>query len=373
MLMIRMIIYQNEWQVLSMRRKRSTGMKLYIGAVIMAAIICLGALCVSGKHKFVLANALDTDSTGDVGGDGVLDVYPSDIASPEADFDYEGPIDMFTKSPVSETAGQDLTQRVNVSDGSVYDRASGFYIYAVDNGSVSVSVADGMIVVGDVFLTKSENANVKLYKDGEAVDDFPGLINVPGSYAIISGDMGSDGQIMGFRVLNGVTGAISQYNMPRGFSVQSVVVNGEDVFYDYGVVDMTTEGTYDVNYICSDNGISYYLHVVIDHTPPQVTFEGLDENNRAKGPVTITGLQEGDRVSVLSGNETKKLNSKSQIAESCDYRVIVSDEAGNYIEKQFKIVVYLNLQAWMLLGLALILIVGMAAALTVTRRRLRVR
>lgn len=294
-------------------------------------------------------------------------------AGSEADFNYEGPIDMFTGNPVTEDSALNQTQTVNISDGSVYDRTTGMYIYSMDNGSVSVSVADSMMVTGDVMLAKSENANAMLYKDGELVSDFPQVINAPGSYAIIGGDNGDTGQIMGFRILNEVTGAVNQYSLPRGFSVRSVTVNGEDVTHDYGVVDMEAEGSYDISYICSDNGIAYYLHVTVDHTPPQVTFEGLDANNRAKGPVTLVGLEEGDVVSVISGDEVKKLNANSQIVESGDYQVIVYDAAGNYIEKEIKIMVYLNLQAWMLVGLILICIVGLAIVLTITRQRLRVR
>lgn len=313
--------------------------------------------------------AADSSAAGNTDGG----VESTEQSTAEADMGYDGPIDIFTRSPISEDSEQDQAQRVTMTDGSIYDRPTGMYIYSVDNGSVSISVADGMMVTGDVTLAKGEDVNVLLYKDGELVDGFPQVINAPGSYAITSGEDGSTGQIMGFRILNKITGAVNQYNLPKGFSVRSVVINGEDAVSDYGVVDMTQEGNYDVNYVSSDNGISYYLNVTIDHTPPQVTFEGLDENNRAKGPVTVTGLEEGDTVSVISGDEVKKLNMNSQVVDSGDYRVVVTDQAGNYVEKEFKILVYLNLQAWMLFGFVLLLIVGLAIALTITRKRLRVR
>lgn len=354
-----------------MKKNIPTYMKLHIRTLLTAALLVMCTSRSFGGVDIVSATGVDGSDTAET--NEILDSSTTEGAASGADFDYEGPIDMFTGAPIPENGGQDTTQRVNISDGSVYDRSTGYYIYAVDNGSVSVSVADGMIVAGDVTFSISENANVKLYKDGEPLDEFPGLVNAPGSYAVISGDTGSDGQIMGFRVIGQITGAINQYNMPSGFSVSGVTIDGNDAAYDYGVVDMTTEGVYNIKYICSDNGITYTLNVTIDHTPPQVTFEGLDENDRAKGPVTITGLQEGDTVSVISGNEVKKLNLNSQITESGDYRVVVTDAAGNSVERQFKILVYLNLQAWMFFGFILLLIVGMAIALTLTRKNLRVR
>ena len=355
-----------------MRRNIMTDFKLYIGLMSVTALLVvpavMGVLSAKTSLSIVSATVLEETDTS-----GVDDTATDSTEASSDNFDYDGPIDMFTKNPVAENAAQDTTQRVNISDGSIYDRATGFYIYSIDNGSVSVSVADGMIVTGDVNVALSENANVKLYKDGEPLDEFPQVINAPGSYAIVSGDVGSDGQVMGFRILNQITGAVNQYNMPKGFSVRNVTVDGNAVAYDYGVVDMTTEGAYNINYICSDNGITYTLIVTIDHTPPQVIFEGLDENNRAKGPVTITGLQKGDTVSVISGNEVKKLNMKSQITENGDYRVVVSDEAGNTVEKQFKILVYLNIQSWMFFGFVLLLIVGLAITLTLTKKNLKVR
>ena len=319
------------------------------------------------------ADAGDTAGEGGEQDGSSLDGVGTETSTTETDMNYDGPIDMFDRSPIPEDGGQEQTQRVNISDGSVYDRTTGMYIYSVENGAISASVADGMMVTGEVTFAKGEEADAQLYKDGELFTEFPQVVSAPGSYAVVTGGDESTGQVMGFRILNQVTGVVSQYNLPRGFSVRSVTINGEDAVYDYGVVDMTQEGVYNIGYICSDNGVTYNLTVTVDHTPPQVTFEGLDENNRAKGPVTLTGLEKGDSVSVISGDEIKKLNMKSQITESGDYRVVVSDQAGNIVEKEFKIMVYLNIQSWMLFGFILLLIIGLGVTLVVTRKKLRVR
>ena len=338
-----------------MRSNMLNRLKIDIAATIVAALVIMGVPDV-GIPETVLATDVDTEGS-----------------TTETDMNYDGPIDMFTRSPVPEDGGQNQTERVNISDGSVYDRTTGMYMYLVDNGAISVSVADGMMVTGEVSFTMGEEVNAQLYKDGELLAEFPQVVSAPGSYAVTTGGDESTGQVMGFRILNQITGAVSQYNLPRGFSVRSVTINGEDAVYDYGVVDMTQEGAYNIGYICSDSGVTYNLTLTVDHTPPQVTFEGLDDNNRAKGPVTLTGLEKGDSVSVISGDKIKKLNMKSQITESGDYRVVVSDLAGNTVEKEFKIMVYLNIQAWMLFGFILFLIVGLAIALTITRKKLRVR
>ena len=353
--------------------------KLYMTAACIA-VLTIAGIPHTGIPATVMAVGADAGAdAGDTAGEGgeqdgsSLDGIGTEASTTETDMNYDGPIDMFDRSPIPEDGGQDQTQRVNISDGSVYDRTTGMYIYSVDNGAISVSVADGMMVTGEVTFAKGEEADAQLYKDGELLAEFPQVVNAPGSYAVITGGDESTGQVMGFRILNQVTGVVNQYNLPRGFSVRSVTINGEDAVYDYGVVDMTQEGVYNIGYICSDNGVTYNLTVMVDHTPPQVTFEGLDENNKAKGPVTLTGLEKGDSVSIISGDEVKKLNMKSQITESGDYRVVVSDQAGNTVEKEFKIMVYLNVQSWMLFGFIFLLIVGLAIALTITRKKLRVR
>ena len=286
---------------------------------------------------------------------------------------YDGPIDMFNGGlPLTE--GEDSTpSQVNVSDGSIYDRNNEMFVYYLTDGTVMVSVADGMIVTGEVRLAASEDANAVLYKDGEAFDGIPASVNIPGSYTLVDkGD--TAGQIMTFRIINQVTGAISQYPMPSGFSVKSVYINGNEEITDYGRVDMNKEGEYQIDYICTDNGISYNLSVTVDHTPPQVEFVGLDDDNRAKGPVTITGLEQGDAITVYHNGEEKGiLSSKTQLNESGDYSVIISDVAGNTVEREFRILIYLDIKAWMFIGFVLLLIVGAAIVLTITRKNLKVR
>ncbi len=293
-------------------------------------------------------------------------------AAAEFDFFYDGPVDMFTGEAIKEDS-EVQTEKVNIPDGSVYDRSTGMYVYSLKEGTVSVSVADGMIVTGEVTLAKSEEAKILLFKNGKEMSEVPQKLSSPGSYVIQDAGAENAGQLMGFRILGTVTGAVSQYNLPKGFSVRSVTLDGENVDYDYGVVDLSGEGKYDISYICSDNGVGYHLTVTLDHTPPQVTFEGVGDDNRAKGPVTIKGLSEGDTVKVLFNGEETQLNSRAQLMESGNYSVTVVDPAGNRVERDFRIIVYLNMQAWMFVGLFLLVAIAVTGALMVARKRLRVR
>ena len=308
----------------------------------------------------------------------VVSLFGLMLMSPSADamvnnrLNASVPINLFTGEPEESTESENGSAAI-MPDGSYYDNTTGMFTYKIGENSVSVSVYDGMIVTNEVALEVSEGASVTLYKDGDAVESVPSKISSPGTYVIMGKDSNGEKQIMSFQMVSKLTGDISQYMLPEGFSVKSVYLDDKQAQTDYGLVEMEKEGTYSITYSCSANSKEYYLNVTIDHTPPAVTFEGLDENNRARGPVTVTGLAKTDKVYVTYEGEESSLNMYSQVTESGDYRIVVSDDAGNIVDKEFTILVYFNNQAWLFLLLILLVIGGIIAALYISRKRLRVR
>ena len=118
----------------------------------------------------------------------------------------------------------------------------------------------------------------------------------------------------------------------------------------------------------------YKLDVTIDHTPPEITFEGLDEENNAKGPVTISGMSKDDTISILfNDEEAVSLDSDNQVSETGYYHVVITDPAGNSVEKDFRILLYLNVSATLFIIAFALVIVGVIVALYIARKRLRVR
>ena len=111
----------------------------------------------------------------------------------------------------------------------------------------------------------------------------------------------------------------------------------------------------------------------MDHIPPQVTFDGVDKNNKAKGPVTIQGLKKGDTVTVTRDGKNETLKSGNKLTESGKYTVIVTDNAGNVTKKSFTIMLYLNVKSIVLFAAFLLIIAGVFVALYITRKNLRVR
>ena len=285
---------------------------------------------------------------------------------------YNGPVDPITYEPIGQTTDTEA-EVVEINSDCTYVRSEGMFRYQFGQGYVSLSVVDGMITTGHVRLQFDAVSSATLYKDGDAVPDVPEEVYEPGSYTIASGNDGDFNKVISFQIVNKTTGTISQYVMPDGFHVKGVQKDGEEVTSGYTTVDLEQEGYYQIVYSCNAIKTDFALDVTIDHTPPAVVFEGVDDTNKAKGPVTVTGMDPKDTITIYRDNKETRLNYDNELTESGVYRVTVSDEAGNTIEKNFKIMIYLNLKAWMVIVIIVAIIAGVAVALYITRKRLRVR
>ena len=294
--------------------------------------------------------------------------------SPTDSIFYTGPIDLITGQPLTEESGESSGQLVQMGNGASYDRYSRRYIYPVGNSRILCSVADGMIVTDGVVLSKDGEMNLSVYKDGESMSEIPSEITAVGDYVVVTGSGNTQNQLLTFQIVNSVTGRLQQYILPTGFVVQNVRRDGESLPHEAGSVKFDQEGDYVVDYICNANSAEYTLKVRIDHTPPQISFAGLDEDNEARGPVTIQGMEEGDTISIIfDGEESVNLDDEGQVSETGRYHVVVTDVAGNSIEKDFEILLYLNFNATMFIVALLLVVIGVCTALLISRKKLRVR
>ena len=348
-------------------------------AVIVTMFILLGAML---PGMTVHAEPEDgVGETGDGTSDGAyLTDYDSDSDyesddSYDTGMDYTGPVDIVTGDPIYEDSdsGSSSSQSSSSAGGPVYDSFSGKFLYYVDGGVILSSAADGMVVTETVQLLTNGDTNLKLYQDGEAWSKFPEKIDEPGSYVIVTWTDNSETQVLSFTIVNWVTGKLDQYVMPEGFAITEVIKDTEKIPHGTGVVDLKEEGDYTITYVCSANSKEYELEITVDHTPPNVIFEGLDEDSEARGPVTLVGLEDGDKVTVMFEDEPAELDKENTVSEVGLYHVIVTDQAGNRTEKNFRIRLYLNISAAIFVVVVLAVIAGVAIALVISRKKLRVR
>jgi hypothetical protein len=183
----------------------------------------------------------------------------------------------------------------------------------------------------------------------------------------------SEKQVLYFDIVNDKTGRLTSYTLPNGFSIVSVSIDDVTQAPNYSrIIDMQKEGRYEISYKCTATGITYNLNVEVDHTPPDVQFEGVS-GSIARGPVKIVGLQDEDTVKVIFNGESVSAPSNGVIGTVGKYTVTVFDDAENSVTKEFTIRMYLNIQGGIFIALAVILIVAAGVYMYVSRKKLRVR
>lgn len=294
----------------------------------------------------------------------------------KVDADYEGELDAVTGLPVTSGAEQrQTTGRVQLSDTMYYDfDQRGFFFLSPRFGvEIGANVADGMVTKENVAIVVPDGVATTLYKDGNVVEK-PALtaIREPGGYVLRIGNGSENEDLLSFTITSTTTGSLNYYSMPESFYVTSVTRDGQDVSGPTSRVELLTEGEYSIEYGCPKAALSYTLSLTVDHTPPELTFTGVDERGRARGPVTYAGLEKGDTVTCLKdGSEyTPRRATLSQMGK---YVLTVTDKAGNSNTYYVTILLYLNAQSVVFFALFIAIVAALVAYLQISRRRMRVR
>ena len=296
-------------------------------------------------------------------------------AATDVNIDYEGEIDPYTGEPVNSSSANE--QIVTVMTGVSYDRKSHMFVYSVPNTDyvISCSVASGMVTTETVSLSVPSDLTATLYKNGESVDKTDlTKIKDEGAYSLVLSGNDSKSQFLTFTIVPSKTGTLSVFQVPSGFSLVNVMIDDEKQTYSVGanIVDMKKEGKYVIDYRCTSIEVNFNLSVTIDHTPPEVTFEGI-KNGIAKNPVSIKGVEKSDTVKVLRDGEKINLSKDLVIRSPGKYVVTVTDDAGNSVSEKFEIKFYLNEQGWFFGVLILTIIVLAVVYMIMSRKKLRVR
>ena len=290
-----------------------------------------------------------------------------------ADMDYEGYLDIISGDPDQGMTGekkQNDTAKPPVGDGSVYDAQNKLYLYTFAQNTVAVNFPSGIVTTYPVSITVPDGLGVEVYRDGNAVtDETPDSLTKPGAYAVFFG--GDSRDSLTFTIVGSVTGALQGYRIPTGFYVAEASRDGEAIEAS-AYVDMTLEGKYEIVIRSKNVNSAHSLSVTVDHTAPTLKLEAV-ENGFAKGPVDISDAEDeyGNSVSItLDG--TKQSYTKT-LTKSGDYKVAISDRAGNRTVYSFTIGIYFNFSAVLFIIFIILFILGLMLYLARKRKKLRIR
>ncbi|MCR5476322.1 MAG: hypothetical protein K6E92_01695 [Lachnospiraceae bacterium] len=292
---------------------------------------------------------------------------------------YTGEIDPFTGEPVEVVTDYGTTtmesNRSSVADGVYYDRDTRMYVYPVGTGlsEISASVMDGMVVTGSVQINVPEGVVMELYRNGTQVE-FQGnnLVRDTGEYRVVVGTESSTDTLFSFTLVGDKTGLITGYTMPAGFRITDATMNGDYVAWSRNYISLVDEGYYTITYECDRTEVVYNLNITIDHTAPVLTFDGVQEDGKARGAVTIGGVQEGDRITIYRDGVKSAVNS-AKLTQSGRYEVIAVDDADNMSTYQFTIMIYVDSHGVLFFIFLLAVIAAVVAYLILKRKKLRIR
>ena len=295
----------------------------------------------------------------------------------KVDPDYEGELDPVSGQPITVSKGQTvaLAGRVRLSETMEYDVDTSSFVFTSARYAteVSANVADGMITREPVVILVPEGVSSFLYMDGNQVEQ-PDYNNIsePGAYVFRLGGGTETDDLFSFTIVSETTGAVSYYDLPEGFQVSSVNLDGTDVTDARTRVNLLEEGEYQIVYDCTKANLSYSLILNIDHTAPELVFEGVDERGIARGPVTFSGLGKGESVTATRDGREFNLRGDT-LTGTGEYELTATDQAGNTSIYEVTILLYLNAQSVVFLALFVAVVAAVIIYLEYQRRRMRVR
>lgn len=291
-------------------------------------------------------------------------------AAYDLDSGYSVAIDAFTGLPVGENTVISEEDTVPMNGSAYFDGKDRMFVYQLPGteSRVRCSVADGMMTNSVVSVFIPEGVDYTLYRDGVLLEA-PDLNNLreEGIY-----DLNMTGQSslrIRFTIVRVKTADIISYRLPDDFEVLEVQRDGETIMTPANMVDLTLEGSYEITYRNRLTGIPYHLSLPIDRTPPTLALEAVVDGV-AKGPVDLSDVEEGATLLVeLDGEEIIT----SELLQSGNYVVTVTDQAGNKTVYKFTLQIYFNLNSILFFILFPAMIVGLIAYLSYAKKHLRVR
>lgn len=278
-------------------------------------------------------------------------------------------------SNYSENGNEGGYSRVVVNATTQYDRDKKMFAYenaAVSPGSFYSTVADGMYVTEPVEIQIPNGVVPTLFLDGNELEEVNySHIEEPGAYVLqATGTSSQSEQIFTFTILKKTTGKLETFTVPEGFTITDARLDGALTSHTSSSVDMTEEGGYAVHYRCNEADTLYELETEVDHTPPTLALKAV-KNNVAKGPVDISDMEPGVTATIKLGNRT--ISAKDTLTQSGNYRITLTDPAGNKTNYSFRIMMYFNMSS---IGFILLLAAAITALilyLVISRKKLRVR
>lgn len=265
-----------------------------------------------------------------------------------------------------EASEADPKENISMKRSQSYDLAQGRYVTAFSNGIELLStVPDGYIGPSSVRLAvkEEEQALVQLYKDDELIEFMnDSSISDSGSYRLSSG-----GEIFSFMIASDIS-ELSYYPAPSGMRFTAIYLGTEQQKLESErQLTLKEDGAYTI-FMEGEAGEELEVRLTKDTEKPEVY-------------VTIKGGNAGiqyvsadiEKIQLEKNGELVEEFRGTAITKPGNYRLTVTDRAGNENVQEFALKYQVNGYGIAAVALCIALIIGLVMFVMHTKKNMKIR
>lgn len=234
-------------------------------------------------------------------------------------------------------------------------------VFVDKTADYEINTVDGFVSNDDVVIKANEELTISLSKDGETFAyEFGASLTEEGNYiAHISDSYGNTAEVS-FRVLK--TTVLNDFAHDfTGVNIVSSTCNGEACELNFAA-----DGKYEIT--ATDGEKEYTFTVTLDRVAPEIVLNGAENGGETKSEVVVESISEEADITVYFNGEKIEYRVGASVSELGEYRIVVTDAAGNTREYTFTIVYGLNGGAIALIVIFVLLIVGIILGIVFGKR-----
>lgn len=234
-------------------------------------------------------------------------------------------------------------------------------VFVDKTADYEINTVDGFVSNDDVVIKANEELTISLSKDGEPFAyEFGTSITEEGNYiAHISDAYGNIAEVS-FRVQKTVVLNDFAHDF-TGVNIVSSTCNGEACELNFAA-----DGKYEIT--ATDGEKEYTFTVTLDRVAPEIVLNGAENGGETKSEVVVESISEEADITVYYNGEKIEYRVGASVSELGEYRIVVTDAAGNTREYTFTIVYGLNGGAIALIVIFVLLIVGIILGIVFGKR-----
>ncbi|MBP3600845.1 MAG: hypothetical protein J6J10_00975, partial [Alistipes sp.] len=195
----------------------------------------------------------------------------------------------------------------------------------------AINVNDGGLS-NSVVIEANEGAEIIVTKDGNVIEYKEGTaITEPGKYTVKVTDALDNTVERSFIIVTPVSTVFSHsFDETAGF--EKVIINGEETRLNYGALELTEDGTYEVGVVV--NGKTYTFTTVVDCSVDYT----INVHDKGYANTVTLNANENVTLTMTKNGEPMEYKFGTEILEPGAYTVKMVDALGNTKELSFTIV-----------------------------------